>query len=406
MSTEQKIQCKKSTIIIGLMGFVFNLMIVLPSMIQERGYSYSNYLENLEHGYSTAFRYVETKLYTTMIIFTAFCCAVYLLQVILNRVRSLNILIPAATLASLLYITYVFSDNAVDNISILYRAVPVMAFCLVLSLIGIITKKPVFAVIAGFVAIALVVVLYPLESNSHYLFPFGNTFASNVMLFFALLKKSEKKVASPAPSASTKAPEKIRASEPVTVSVSEISNTIGDDIFSCGVIIIDEKITAATKDFKIYNEQGSVIGTVKETISGGAKASRVLLGKKTAVLQSVQLYVYDSNDTPLLGASKKGIFGSVTDANGNIICTLKKGILLDPNGNALCKLRSTLKSGTIVETPDGKVVAEIKEKWLTAKSLLTTSDTYSITFSPDTSKEMRVLAIGTALIIEMITGNV
>lgn len=397
--------------LIAIAGILVNALIANECKRDAVG-QYGEYLENLEiyakdsSSHMIEYRYGLYKLDRMSVIFAIACIVIYVLIAIFQRLRPLYLIIPAGGIAFSIY-SATIAESYKDVSPIHYVAIALFVAAFALTIPGVIKGKARFAFISSVLAaIGIAALLFSGNMSRSALLENAsicNVLGSEVIFFFALNALRQPK-AKPAKQP-TQTP--TQATTP-TAPVAEIPTPAvsgSSQILSANTLIIDEKISMGKKTFKILNEQGAEIGFISESISGGANASRVLLGKGTAIFQAAQLQVCELDGTVVLGTSKQGLYGSVTDANGNIICTLKKSNLLDKEGNSIMHFRSTLKDGSYIETPSGEVVANFKKKYLSAKAAFTSADTYTVTITPGTPADQRIIAIGTVLIWEMITGN-
>lgn len=79
--------------------------------------------------------------------------------------------------------------------------------------------------------------------------------------------------------------------------------------------------------------------------------------------------------------------------------------VLGPNDEVLCNLKGSWRGREFRFEKDGKVYAEVKQKWAgMAKELFTTADTYAVSISEDVTPDnpIRVLILGAVLCIDMV----
>lgn len=79
--------------------------------------------------------------------------------------------------------------------------------------------------------------------------------------------------------------------------------------------------------------------------------------------------------------------------------------VLGPNDELLCNLKGSWRGREFKFEKDGKVYAEVKQKWAgMAKELFTTADTYAVSISEDVTPDnpIRVLILGAVLCIDMV----
>lgn len=79
--------------------------------------------------------------------------------------------------------------------------------------------------------------------------------------------------------------------------------------------------------------------------------------------------------------------------------------VLGPNDEVLCNLKGSWRGREFKFEKDGKVYAEVKQKWAgMAKELFTTADTYAVSISEDVTPDnpIRLLILGAVLCIDMV----
>ena len=79
--------------------------------------------------------------------------------------------------------------------------------------------------------------------------------------------------------------------------------------------------------------------------------------------------------------------------------------VLGPNDEVLCHLKGSWRGREFKFEKDGKVYAEVKQKWAgMAKELFTTADTYVVSISEDVTPDnpIRILILAAVLCIDMV----
>ena len=80
-------------------------------------------------------------------------------------------------------------------------------------------------------------------------------------------------------------------------------------------------------------------------------------------------------------------------------------MVLGPNDEPLCQLKGSWRGREFKFLQDGKVFAEVKQKWAgLGKELFTTADTYAISISEDIAPDnpIRILILAAVLCIDMV----
>lgn len=186
---------------------------------------------------------------------------------------------------------------------------------------------------------------------------------------------------------------------------------MSSSLLSYNSFFVDEKVKAfeTEKAFSVYDENGAVLGYVKEGISVGAKAARAALGRRIGNLQSIEYTVTDARGTPVFTITKNGISpAEIFDSNGNFVAKLATGNLVDAAGQkiAAVKMGFGMERKLTVLDPAGNLLGFVSKKWNGfVKTVFTSADKYYISLTPGTGDRQRILVFAAALIYEMILGN-
>ena len=184
----------------------------------------------------------------------------------------------------------------------------------------------------------------------------------------------------------------------------------GGTLFSCNNILIDQKVRAFAfgSAYGLYSENGTIVGSIVQgSISGGAKAAQVMFGRKMRGMQSASFSICDANNQCVGGLSRKGLgLIDISDANGNIIGTLKRGHLVTPNGQVIASLKvAGLTTKNIVDET-GQVVACFQKKWNgIAKEVFTSADKYLVSFTPGLNNNMKIIALSMCIALDFLVSG-
>jgi len=176
--------------------------------------------------------------------------------------------------------------------------------------------------------------------------------------------------------------------------------------------LIDEKISAFkfANSYKVYDMSGNLVGAIiQDSVSGGAAAARVLIGKNTKALQKFGLTIVSSEGKKLGRIYRDGggfatIY--VENASGNVLASMKLrfGKLSDENGNTVCKFGVGFSTVPLKDEM-GNELATVTWKWNGAKSIFTTADKYRVTISPALTGNKRLIIAAVTAAYDMLAGD-
>ena len=196
----------------------------------------------------------------------------------------------------------------------------------------------------------------------------------------------------------------------------EFNNPMAQKFFDSNSYFIDEKVNLFKFEncYKIYNEKGENIGTIKQKLSTGQKILRLLLNK--AMLPFL-LEIKNSNDELEASISRGWTFFmsriEIKDGNGNIVGTIQQKFKLfkptfkifNPTGEVIAEITGDWKAWNfkITDTANNQIGA-ISKKWAGAmKEIFTTADKYNVTIEPSYSNLQNKIAIlSGAITIDMV----
>ena len=434
-------------IVIAAIGIAINVFLFLKqrnrisALLAEYQNDYNSSLTNPAMKYYADWNQIRYQISRYVLWFIIFCAAVYLLQMILPKIRLISVLIPLADLA--LWGITLWKQRGMENRDAKWMLISILLSVLVFLLVwwAVFSKKTLFAVLAflaalGYCAAALIFHGYDTKAAEELVI--GNSAGNALLLMIMMItdrivygeprRKKRKNFENPERSRGFEVSEPSRGSRvdvepaaafepspamPPSRSLSvPVGSAADTGFFSLQDYVIDEKLRpfGSTKVFKIYDLSGNMTGLIREEASGGAKAARAFLGKGVSGLQAVTYQVLDMSERLQFSVAKKGGIGtaSIFDSEGRMIAELVKGVLKDETGRKLGSIKNnlSLKAKLNVLDPEGKELALISEKWNgVMKEVFSTADKYFVSMAPEISREQKILALGSALIYEMILGN-
>ena len=440
-------------ILIAALGIAVNVYLFMEQRSRQRSLweeyqtDYGSSLTNPGMKYYADWNLVHHHISQYVLYFIIFCAAVYLLQMILPKIRLLSVLIPIADLA--LWGIALWCQRGMENRDAKWMLLAMLLSVLVFWLVwvAVFTRKTRFAVLGFLAALgycAFALLFHGIDTKAATELAVGNS-AGNALLLMCLMisdgiiygvprRKKENAFreaprsrgryeeeaygvpsgAGTDPGAGVEPAGSAAAAEPAGISVpaSRSHAPAASGFLAQQDYVIDEKVRpfGTTKVFKIYDLSGEMTGYVREQASGGAKTARAFLGKGISGLQAVTYEILDSRDTLQFLVAKKGGIGtaSIFDADGSMMAELSKGVLINAAGNKLGKVKSSLslKTNLSVLDPAEREIGKISKKWNgVMKTMFSTADKYFVSTEHGISREQKILVLGTALIYEMILGN-
>ena len=193
--------------------------------------------------------------------------------------------------------------------------------------------------------------------------------------------------------------------------------------FSRSEYIIDEKLSVFrfTNAYKIYDASGSHIGWVEQqSISGGAKAARLLLGSKVKGMQAFRLNIMDLEGKTLVSVAREGAGSgmsgirtiSLSDGAGQSLGALKfargswtpKLDIFNRNGEVVGHIAGDWKGWNFTITDAcGTTVGAVNKKWAGLMTeVFTTKDKYRVSISSQASGLYRTAIVAAAITLDMV----
>lgn len=188
------------------------------------------------------------------------------------------------------------------------------------------------------------------------------------------------------------------------------------DFLETNSFFIDEKVNFLKFEnaYQIYNEQGQIIGYMKQKLTSGQKMLRLILSK---TMLPFLIEIRNTDDELVASVIRGWTFlisrVSVLDAQGNDIGTIQQQFkLIKPTLNVFnntgtlnAKISGDWKGWNfVINNTSGSQIGIITKKWNGAlKEIFTTADKYNLTVDPTySSKEYKIVLLASAISIDMI----
>lgn len=186
--------------------------------------------------------------------------------------------------------------------------------------------------------------------------------------------------------------------------------------FEHNEFFIDEKVQfiKMSNEYKVFNKEGQQIGMVKQMLSGGQTALRLLLNK--AMLPFV-LHIQDANGTSLVLIKRGWTFWTskitILDTTGRVLGFIKQKMrlfkptfkILNPQLQEVGVITGDWKAWNFdIKDNSGSSIGNINKKWAgVAKELFTTADKYIVSIRPEYTHEMnKIIILSAAITIDMV----
>ncbi len=189
-----------------------------------------------------------------------------------------------------------------------------------------------------------------------------------------------------------------------------------DNFFSSDSYFVDEKVNFFKFEnvYNIYGDTGTQIGAVKQKLTGGQKALRLLLNK--AMLPFL-LEIKDNNDVVQASIARGWTFFMskivIQNPEGIAIGTIKQKFkffkptfrIFDTSENLIAEITGDWKAWNfVIKDAGGMQIGAITKKWAGAmQEIFTSADKYNVTINPDyPDKDKKVAILATAITIDMV----
>ncbi len=179
---------------------------------------------------------------------------------------------------------------------------------------------------------------------------------------------------------------------------------------------IDEKVNFLKFEnvYRVYNEKAENIGMIKQKLTTGQKALRLLLNKK---MLPFMLEIIDSKDALQATLSRGWTFWmskiTVTAPDGTVMGSIQQKFKLfkptfrisDPSGDLVAEITGDWKAWNFsIKNPEGDEIGRISKKWGGAmRELFTSADKYNVSINPEyPEEENKIAIICSAITIDMV----
>lgn len=186
--------------------------------------------------------------------------------------------------------------------------------------------------------------------------------------------------------------------------------------FESDSYFIDEKVNFLkfANEYKIYDKEAVQIGMVKQRLSAGQKALRMLINK---AMMPFYLEIVDHEGIVQSSIRRGWTFFmskiSVFDGNQTLVGTIQQKFKLfkptfkifDPNGIQIAEITGDWKAWNFtIKDAHGAQIGTVNKKWAgLAKEFFTTADKYNVTIDQSYPEDNnKILILSSAITIDMV----
>jgi uncharacterized protein YxjI len=185
--------------------------------------------------------------------------------------------------------------------------------------------------------------------------------------------------------------------------------------FSHNDFFIDEKVAFLkfTNSYKVYNSDGSQIGSIQQTMPAFYKVLSLIINKS---LLPMKLDIKDMDDNTLVSLKRGWTFFmskmQILDSNGNLIAAIKQKFRLlkpsftvfDSGDNQLAVISGDWKAWNFtISDANQKQIGTITKKWNgVLKEFFTTADKYIVSINPGLETADKIPILAAAITIDMV----
>jgi len=186
--------------------------------------------------------------------------------------------------------------------------------------------------------------------------------------------------------------------------------------FEHNEFFIDEKVQfiKMSNEYKVFNKEGQQIGMVKQMLSGGQTALRLILNK---AMLPFTLNINDESGNTLVVIKRGWTWWTskitILDNTGRMLGIIKQKIrffkptfkILNPQMQEVGVITGDWKAWNFdIKDNSGKSIGIINKKWAgLAKEMFTTADKYIVTINPEYTHEMnKIIILSAAITIDMV----
>ena len=189
---------------------------------------------------------------------------------------------------------------------------------------------------------------------------------------------------------------------------------MSSDFFKHDHYFIDEKVALFANTYKVYNENGDQIGTIKQMMPGYLKVLSLFLNK---AVFPFKLDIINAEEQVLV-TIKRGwtLFISKIEIIGpekNVIARINQKFkmfkptfnIVDANGNSVATITGDWKAWNFVITDNNNnQIGTVTKKWGgVLREAFTTADKYIVSINPGVDSGInRIAVVATAVTIDMV----
>ena len=191
---------------------------------------------------------------------------------------------------------------------------------------------------------------------------------------------------------------------------------MSSNFFDANSFFIDEKVNLFKfeNQYNVFNDKGENVGAIKQKLTTGQKALRLLLKKP---MLSFLLEIHNAQGGVEATISRGWTFWmskiTIADANGTVLGTIKQKFkffkptfqIFNPAEVLIAEITGDWKAWNFtIQDAKGAQIGVISKKWAGAlKEIFTTADKYNVMISPDyLDRESKIAILAGAITIDMV----